>query len=240
LTVFFTPEGDPFYGGTYFPPEARHGRPAFADLLRSIAETWRERPAEISGHAEAFRRGYLELDDAFEDASARAKALLSTDAVAARSEALRRVLDRADRVHGGLAGAPKFPSVPLWRWVADLAVDPGLDGALRNEADAALVRWLDRMARGGIYDQVRGGFARYSTDREWVVPHFEKMLCDNALSLRVYAERGASLCWDDVGAGSDTRAEGLPSRAEQLHVCARIVRETARYLLDEMRGADGR
>ena len=224
LTVFLTPEGAPFFGGTYFPPEPRHGRPSFAQLLASIAETWTERPEEISAHAEAFARGFVELDEAFESASASADR--GADARTRAAEGLRRVLSRHDEVHGGLTGAPKFPSAPLWRWVASLAADPELDAEARARADLALARTLEGMARGGLYDQLGGGFARYSTDREWRVPHFEKMLYDNAWLMRAYAERGAR-----------ARVEG---DAAQARACASVVRETANYLLEEMRAPDGR
>lgn len=211
LTVFLTPEGAPFFGGTYFPPEPRHGRPSFAQLLASIAETWTERPEEISAHAEAFARGFVELDEAFESASAGADR--GADARTRAAEGLRRVLSRHDEVHGGLTGAPKFPSAPLWRWVASLAADPELDAEARARADLALARTLEGMARGGLYDQLGGGFARYSTDREWRVPHFEKMLYDNGPLLALAADA--------------FRATGDP-------LFARAARETGEWVMREM------
>ncbi len=173
LTVFLTPDGVPFYGGTYFPKEARHGLPAFKDVLRAVAQAWQNRRQEIlAGTARV--REFLEQQ---------------VRAVAPRDQldpellrrAARALLQTYDPVNGGFGGAPKFPQ-PL-----------NLELLLRayrrfkiSEALIAVEHTLKAMARGGIYDQLGGGFHRYATDDRWLVPHFEKMLYDQALLLRVY------------------------------------------------------
>ncbi|MER3449955.1 MAG: thioredoxin domain-containing protein [Chloroflexota bacterium] len=173
LTVFLTPDGVPFYGGTYFPKEARHGLPAFKDLLRAVAEAWRNRRQEIlAGTARV--REFLEQQS---------RAVAPRDQLDAEllRRAARALLQGYDPVNGGFGTAPKFPQ-PL-----------NLEFLLRAyrrfkipEALIAVEHTLKAMARGGIYDQVGGGFHRYSTDDRWLVPHFEKMLYDQALLLRVY------------------------------------------------------
>ncbi len=166
LTMFLTPEAEPFWGGTYFPPEPRYGRPGFRQLLAAIAESYRAKPESVAANAAALR-------EALRDQAAPtpgAGITLATLDVAAGAM-LRMVDGRA----GGMQGAPKFPQTSafqfLWR-------------AHWRSGDAALGRavtlTLDRMCEGGIYDHLGGGFARYSTDAEWLVPHFEKMLYDNA------------------------------------------------------------
>jgi uncharacterized protein YyaL (SSP411 family) len=173
MTVFLTPEGVPFYGGTYYPPEPRFGMPSFRQVLLGVAEAWNER-------RDAVQRSAGELRQALEQAAA---------AHAPRGELGPEVLDRAfqdisarfDPVHGGFAGAPKFPQpmtleVLLRHWRRT-----GSAEALRQTEQT-----LRRMAAGGIYDQLGGGFHRYSVDARWLVPHFEKMLYDNALLARVY------------------------------------------------------
>jgi uncharacterized protein YyaL (SSP411 family) len=170
MNMFLTPDLAPFFGGTYFPPRPRHGLPAFADLLRAVATAWRERRDEIEQQAQALlthvREGTrLPPRPPAADLHARAVATL------ARS---------FDPAHGGFGGAPKFPQPALLQYLLLLAWRG--DG----QARAMLTATLRNMAAGGIYDQVGGGFARYSTDERWHVPHFEKMLYDNAQLVRVY------------------------------------------------------
>src|SRR4051812_33426856 len=166
LNAFLTPEGVPFYAGTYFPPQPRHGLPSWRQLLEAIAEAWRTQRDEI---AEASRRILPRLQGAAEleppDAELEPRAL---------DEAVAQLRRGYDAEHGGWGGAPKFP--------ASSAIEFLL---ARGEREMAL-HTLRRMAAGGMYDQVGGGFARYSVDARWLVPHFEKMLYDNALLARAY------------------------------------------------------
>lgn len=175
MTVFLTPDGRPFYAGTYFPRTARGGLPAFADLCRAIAGAYRNRREDVEGQA-------AEVARRLAAASARAP---FTDPLGARvvDDAVVGLARIFDPVEGGFGGAPKFPPSlalefllrRLWRRPDDLNA--------REMAE----RTLDAMAGGGIHDQIGGGFHRYSVDGHWLVPHFEKMLYDNALLARAYA-----------------------------------------------------
>jgi uncharacterized protein YyaL (SSP411 family) len=198
LNVFLTPEQLPFYGGTYFPPEPRHGMPAWSQILQAIAETWRENAAEIRAGGERIRaqlaRG-AQLEPSSEPFDAGA-----LDAAVA---ALRGSFDARN---GGFGGAPKFPQGPV------------LEFLLRHGEQEMSLATLRAMAAGGIHDQLGGGFHRYSVDASWTVPHFEKMLYDNALLARAYLH-GYRLSED----------------AELAHVC----RATLDWALREMRGPEG-
>jgi uncharacterized protein len=166
MTVFLTPDGEPFFGGTYFPPEPRHGLPSFRQVLGAVAEAWRDRRAEIGAQAgaltEELRRG-AQPQPSNEPLTS---ALLS--------DAVRGLRTQFDPVWGGFGGAPKFPPAPT------------LEFLLRRGENDMVEKTLDSMALGGMYDLVGGGFHRYSVDREWLVPHFEKMLYDNALLVPAY------------------------------------------------------
>jgi uncharacterized protein YyaL (SSP411 family) len=166
LTMFLTPEGEPFWGGTYFPSESRWGRPAFVDVLRAVADTYRNRRADVRTNADAVRNR-LQRQPA-----AGAPQPLDRAALDGLATRLLRALDP---VNGGTAGAPKFPNASLLEFVWRAGDRMG-DARL---TDAFLLA-LDRICQGGIYDHVGGGFARYSVDEQWLVPHFEKMLYDNA------------------------------------------------------------
>jgi uncharacterized protein YyaL (SSP411 family) len=209
LNAFVDPDGVPFFGGTYFPPESRHGMPSFRQVLEGVAEAWQTKREEI-----------------------RAAAPQTVDKLAAISrvrpsdeELTPQVLDEAERVlaanydpaNGGFGGAPKFPPASalefLMRRIADRA-----SGASDSPAAQIVVTTLVRMPRGGIYDQVGGGFSRYSVDAHWLVPHFEKMLYDNALLVRAYLH-----AWQLTG--------------EELF--RRICTETLDWALREMRGPEG-
>jgi uncharacterized protein YyaL (SSP411 family) len=178
LTVFLTPDLKPFFGGTYFPPSPRHGLPAFSTLLENIGEAWaRERP-ELERQAAAFTQGLTEF--AAYGLDAQPGALTASDVVGAA----RALSQRVDRVHGGFGQrGPKFPN-PMN--VALLLRGWRRSGVAHHKADALLT--LEKMATGGIYDHLGGGFHRYSVDERWLVPHFEKMLYDNAQLLHLYAE----------------------------------------------------
>jgi hypothetical protein len=172
LTMFCTPKGEPFWGGTYFPTPARYGRPAFVDVLKGVAQTWRQRPQDIetnrAGLLGALRSRAVNKAVEFQGETMFPLSLL--DQVA------RRIVQECDMTWGGFGQAPKFPSPYvfelLWRgWLRDRGNSKLFD---------AVTITLDRMCQGGIYDHLAGGFARYATDNEWLIPHFEKMLYDNA------------------------------------------------------------
>jgi uncharacterized protein YyaL (SSP411 family) len=164
MTVFLTPVGEPFFGGTYYPPEPRHGLPSFQQLLTAVAEAWDERRADIQRDAgaitQALRRN---VEPSHEPLTS---ALLA--------DAVRGLQQQFDPAWGGFGGAPKFPPASV------------LEFLLRRGEVAMSTKTLEGMALGGMYDLVGGGFHRYSVDREWLVPHFEKMLYDNALLVPAY------------------------------------------------------
>jgi uncharacterized protein len=177
LTVFLTPDLRPFYGGTYFPRSSRFGLPGFQDVLRSLGEAWRTRRPEVDEQAREFERGLTYVTRYGLDGEG--GEVRASDIVAA-ADALE---SQIDRVHGGFGGAPKFPN-PMN--VAVLL--RGFRRSRRPELLSAVTLTLERMARSGTYDQLGGGFHRYSVDARWEVPHFEKMLYDNAQLLHLYAE----------------------------------------------------
>ena len=168
-TVFMTPDGKPFYAGTYFPPEPRHGMPSFDDVLRAVSQTWRERRGDVERQASR-------IDDALRSM---AQAPPSTEplTVSLLANAARGIARTFEPSFGGFGRAPKFPAAST------------LEFLLRrgDEASLAMVTaTLDAMAAGGMYDVVGGGFHRYSVDDRWLVPHFEKMLYDNAVLASTY------------------------------------------------------
>jgi len=201
LNCFCLADGRPFFGGTYFPPADRgRGQTPWPQVLMRVAEFHRTNRAALEENAAAIAGNLLHLTRA-PDADG------SAPDAGARLAAARAICADADDVHGGFGGAPKFPpSMPLgflltMRSRRDLARED------RARIDAVVRRTLDAMDRGGLHDQIGGGFARYCVDREWTVPHFEKLLCDNALLLGVYARasvalgeaRHAAVCEDIVG-----------------------------------------
>jgi uncharacterized protein len=179
LTMFLTPDGEPFWGGTYFPPTARYGRPGFPDLLRGVADAYNNQTETIEKNVLALREGLSKLS---QPPPGNGLTLQAVDETAGL--ALRMI----DALRGGTAGAPKFPQPIFFRflWRAYKRTKVNL---FRN----AVTTTLDAMAQGGIYDHVGGGFARYSTDEAWLVPHFEKMLYDNALLIDLMSE-----VWQDT------------------------------------------
>jgi hypothetical protein len=210
LTMFLTPQDQqPFFGGTYFPRDARYGLPAFKDLLRRVAAYYRDHTAEIQAQREQLTQGFAALEP-----RATEEVALDAAPLAAARAALEQSFDAAS---GGFTRAPKFPhpgSIErcMRAWYASCA-DTSPD--LRALYMATLS--LTRMAEGGLYDQLGGGFSRYSVDGEWMIPHFEKMLYDNALLLGEYAR--AAL------------ATGEP-------LYARVVAETADWVLRDMHSAE--
>lgn len=175
LNVFVTPGKIPFYGGTYFPPEPAYNRPSWMQLLQRINEIWMEQPDEIKLQSEqmiAFLRNASDI---------RIKPLHGTWDNAACDEMVVSLLRHADKRNGGFGNAPKFPQTMSIQYLLEYAHYTNSEEALQQ----ALLS-LDKMSEGGIYDQLGGGFARYSTDVQWLAPHFEKMLYDNALLVEVY------------------------------------------------------
>ena len=172
MTVFLTPEGAPFYGGTYFPPEDRHGMPGFRRLLEAVHDAWVNRRSEIA------QQGAALVEHISQATAARPAEDDPTDAMLTQAvEGLRRAHDAE---WGGFGAAPKFPQPMTIEFL--LRMNAREDPTALEMA----VRTLDKMARGGMFDQLGGGFHRYSVDRLWLVPHFEKMLYDNAQLLRLY------------------------------------------------------
>ncbi|MFH2055727.1 MAG: thioredoxin domain-containing protein, partial [bacterium] len=175
MSVFLTPDLKPFFGGTYFPPEDRYGRPGFPNLLQNVATAWKTQRDQIEQSSEAF--------------AARLQQVMGTTGAAGQfpentlEQAAQQLLSGFDAVNGGFSGPPKFPPSYSLSLLMRYIKRRGDEQALR-----ALTFTLDKMAQGGIYDQLGGGFHRYSVDTYWLVPHFEKMLYDNALLSRTYFE----------------------------------------------------
>ncbi|MCV2489522.1 thioredoxin domain-containing protein [Geodermatophilus sp. YIM 151500] len=204
MTVFATPDGRPFYCGTYFPPRPAHGMPSFRQVLAAVRDAWTTKRADLETAGERIAAGISTRLDLGEPAA------LSADLL---DGAVAKLAGSFDQRWGGFGGAPKFPPSMV------------LEFLLRNAArtgDATVLgmarRTAEAMARGGMYDQLAGGFARYSVDAQWVVPHFEKMLYDNALLLRVYLH-----LWRATGEGW----------------ARRVADETAAFLLRDLRTPEG-
>jgi uncharacterized protein YyaL (SSP411 family) len=214
LTVFLTPARKPFYGGTYFPPEDRFGRPGFKRVLANIAKAYQTDPMGVAQNAMKLS-AYISAAEGVSSATSGEKKSPTWDSV---SNAAELLLGNIDFENGGIGGAPKFPNPMafsfLWRV-----------GVLKNNEKLreAVLLTLRKMAHGGIYDQLGGGFSRYSVDATWSVPHFEKMLYDNALLLKLYSEVLLSTHLDDADRKLFTA----------------VVRETVDYLLREMISPDG-
>ena len=204
LTMFLTPETEPFWGGTYFPPTAHYGRPGFREVLQGIAEIYRSEPEKVTQNVSALRDALQTL------ARPQGAQEISLDVTTRIAE---RFLQEVDRTHGGIGNAPKFPQCSilelLWR-------------AWKRTGDSrfsdAVTVTLTHMSQGGIYDHLGGGFARYSVDASWLVPHFEKMLYDNAELIDLL-----TLVWQE------TRDPLYEAR----------IRETVGWVLREMRAAPG-
>ncbi len=175
MTVFLTPEGKPFYGGTYFPPEDRYGVPGFPKILQGVANAYREKPQDVERSVEQILAALQRMS-----LSTESQQPFSSDIIGQSAEQLAQAYDTD---HGGLGKAPKFPNVGVYELF------------LRHYHHSKGSRFLEmvthtltKMAQGGIYDHLGGGFHRYSVDAKWLVPHFEKMLYDNAQLVRIYAQ----------------------------------------------------
>ncbi|MGW7658185.1 thioredoxin domain-containing protein, partial [Streptomyces tendae] len=204
MTVFLTPEAQPFYFGTYFPPRPRPGMPSFRQVLEGVSTAWSDRRDEVRDVA-----GRI-----VEDLSQRGGIALGSDAPRPPGEedlhsALMALTREFDTTRGGFGGAPKFPPSMVLEFLLRHHARTGSEGALQMVSATC-----EAMARGGIYDQLGGGFARYSVDATWTVPHFEKMLYDNALLCRVYAH-----LW----------------RATGSDLARRVALETADFMVRELR-----
>jgi len=204
LTMFLTPDGQPFWGGTYFPPFAQGGKPGFAEVLQTIAELWRNRANAIEHNVKELGAGLANLCETTPGEP------ISSDLVEAICEQL---VQRLDRVDGGFGAAPKFPQATsldfLWRaWKR----------TGRDSLRQAVLLTLDHISQGGVYDHLGGGFARYSTDDRWLVPHFEKMLYDNAQLIELLTE-----VWQD----------------ERRELYRLRVTETIQWITREMRAPGG-
>ncbi len=206
MSVFLTPELKPFYGGTYFPPEERFGRPGFGSLLRQIAKVWSQQREELNESAGQITEA-LRQHAAGPSASTRA---ITPSLLDQAAESLGKNFDRH---HGGFGGAPKFPASQSIMLLLRHARRTGSEKSLRMATHT-----LDRMAYGGLYDQLAGGFHRYSVDERWLVPHFEKMLYDNGQLAQVYIE-----AWQHTG---------------NAHY-ERVVREILTYTEERMTDAGG-
>jgi uncharacterized protein YyaL (SSP411 family) len=213
MNVFLTPEKLPFFGGTYFPPTPRHGMVSWPQILLSIAEAWRERRDELMGSA-------FEILGELRRMSAAAPAMGGVDE--SLSDAAYAALERSfDARNGGWGGAPKFPAAMSMEFLLRYWKRMGNENAL------AMVRHTaEKMARGGIYDQLGGGFHRYSVDAVWLVPHFEKMLYDNAQLIRIYLH-----LYQIARSGQDQRGDA--------EFFKRVAVETLEYVRREMTGPDG-
>ncbi len=205
LTMFLTPDGRPFWGGTYFPPAPRYGRPGFPEVLEKLAEIYRDEPDKVARNVDALREALDGL------ARPQSGSGVPADFLTRSAE---RLLGEVDPEHGGIGGAPKFPHMPafelLWRAWKRIGN--------RQFRDAVMLT-LTRISQGGIYDHLGGGFARYAVDGQWLVPHFEKMLYDNAQLVSLL-----TLVWQE------TREKLFFDR----------VHETIGWVLREMRAAPGR
>ncbi|MFD8674727.1 thioredoxin domain-containing protein [Streptomyces seoulensis] len=205
MTVFLTPEAEPFYFGTYFPPRPAHGMPSFGQVLEGVHQAWEGRRDEVTEVAGKITRDLTQREIVQQAAGTPGEEELA--------QALLGLTREYDPQRGGFGGAPKFPPSMALEFLLRHHARTGSEGALQMAADTC-----ERMARGGIYDQLGGGFARYSVDRDWVVPHFEKMLYDNALLCRVYAH-----LW----------------RATGSDLARRVALETADFLVSELRTEEG-
>ncbi|RED51358.1 thioredoxin domain-containing protein [Aestuariispira insulae] len=179
LTMFLTPDGEPFWGGTYFPPEQRWGRPGFPDILTAISQTYQLEPDKITANVSSLRGGLERLST---PRNGDMPGRLERDQIA------YSILPHFDAHHGGFGSAPKFPQASLLRqlWYAGKRTGD-------KKLSAPVLQALEAMCHGGIYDHLAGGFARYTVDEAWLIPHFEKMLYDNAQLIELL-----TLAWQET------------------------------------------
>jgi uncharacterized protein YyaL (SSP411 family) len=180
LTMFLAPDGRPFFGGTYYPPEDRQGMPGFPRILMAVSQAYRDKAKEVTNNLDKLTEALGALTN-YVPTAGDLKPGLAVDSA-------RALASHYDSINGGLGGAPKFPNTFVFSLFLRVHAAEG------DESMGEMVRHtLSKMARGGIYDQLGGGFHRYSVDERWLVPHFEKMLYDNALLARLYLDAGRAL-----------------------------------------------
>ena len=220
MTVFITPDGKPFYAGTYFPPEDNHGRPGFPRLLTAMRDAWDTDREKLLESAESITARLREASQRTSDGSQTSDVPPAALAPTAAEEAVATMRSNFDAMWGGFGGAPKFPSPGNLEFLLahHARISRGSVDSAEPSALEMVLHTLRRMAHGGMYDQLGGGFSRYSVDERWLVPHFEKMLYDNAQLVRVYAH-----AW---------QISGEP-------LFERIARETLDYLINEMLDESG-
>ena len=205
MTMFLTPEGKPFYGGTYFPPEDRQGMPGFPRILQGVAQAYRERPADVEKSVAQILETLHHMAESQPSENDFAPGIIA--------ESCEKIARAYDSENGGLGQAPKFPNPGVYELFLRYYSESGDERYLTMVAQT-----LSKMAQGGIYDHVGGGFHRYSVDAKWLVPHFEKMLYDNAQLLRIYSQ-------------------AYVITGEPLYKT--VVEESAGYLLREMHQPEG-
>ncbi len=205
MTVFLTPDGVPFYGGTYFPAEPRFGMPTFKRILSAVSDSYHDKPADVARAAGSVREMYNMAKE-----ETRSSGTPSTELL---DRAYRSLADDYDEEHSGFGGAPKFPATMALDFLLRYWARTGTERALSIVTSSFMA-----MAHGGIYDQIGGGFSRYTVDATWLTPHFEKMLYDNALLVRL----GAHL-WQATGSGE----------------VRRVIEQTIDWAIREMRSPDG-
>lgn len=208
MTVFLTPDLKPFFGGTYFPPQARHGLPSFKQVLTNIASAWRENRDQLMESGDELTKHLKMLETIDTDAKTPSQTVFERLKAAGNDtidSALEKLLRNFDKVNGGFGGAPKFPhtfSLDLAMRVSRTQADAPIKASRRDQCLEMITTTLDKMALGGLQDHLGGGFARYATDRKWLVPHFEKMLYDNALLAKTYFDGHlltGNKYWQSVG-----------------------------------------
>jgi uncharacterized protein YyaL (SSP411 family) len=218
LNCFLTPEGKPFYAGTYFPPRPAYNRPSWMQLLEHLANVWETQRDTATGQADKLLANIQRNDSIFIQSNPS-----NFSNPAAIFTKLRSQFDQAE---GGFGGAPKFPSTMALQWLLQWHYFSGNPEALEHALFS-----LDKMARGGIYDQIGGGFARYATDREWLIPHFEKMLYDNALLISVLSEAFKTV------QGQRFMVNGQQPTVNGQH--STVIEQTLAYIAREMTNEEG-
>jgi uncharacterized protein len=201
LTAFLTPEGRPFFGGTYFPPDDRHGRPGLKRVLLTMAEAFQNRRAEVNDSAGSVMQA-IEQNESFEGHA-------SDPGVELLDKIIDSALKQFDGRHGGFGSQPKFPHSAALDLLIDAASRSSAEQKTAETAKLAAMWTLEKMSKGGIYDHLAGGFHRYSVDERWVVPHFEKMAYDNSELLKNYVHAFQTFCEPE---------------------CARVARETMAWI----------
>lgn len=220
LNCFLTPDAKPFYAGTYFPPRPAYNKPSWTQLLEHLANIWANKRDTALDQAEKLLANIRRNDGVFLNPKALEMSIGSTQEAPDLQNIFRRMREQFDHAEGGFGGAPKFPSTMALQWLLNWHHFSGNPEALQHALFS-----LEKMSRGGIYDQIGGGFARYATDREWLIPHFEKMLYDNALLVTVMSDA------HKLEAGRGSQPTGSPWAA--------VIEQTLDYVAREMTHAEG-